>query len=85
MLGKRKTIQSDQNVLAETGQLSGRDLFFAWYNLASSQLAMADDAPAAQAYDQAFSIYAGLEEGERPWRSLNAWVLMTLDGVQVLV
>lgn len=59
-----------QNALAETGQLSGRDLFFAWYNLGSSQLAMADYGRAAQAYDQAFSIYAGLEEGERPWRML---------------
>jgi len=54
----------------ETSQLSGRDLFFAWYNLGSN-LAEASDFPgAAQAYDQAFAVYASIPEDDRPWRML---------------
>lgn len=51
--------------------LSGRDLFFAWYNRGTSLAALQDYAGAAAAYDQAFSVYAGLGEKERPWR--NIW------------
>jgi len=50
--------------------LSGRDQFFAWYNLGSSLVKLEDYAAAAGAYDQAFALYAGLPEDERPWRML---------------
>jgi len=54
----------------ETQQLSGRDQFFAWFNLGTS-LAMLQDYPgAAAAYDQAFAHYAYLPMEERPWRTL---------------
>ncbi len=54
----------------ETKQLSGRDLYFAWFNLGTS-LAMLQDYPgAAAAYDQAFAQYANLSTEERPWRML---------------
>jgi hypothetical protein len=55
---------------AELSALTGRDLFFAWYNLGSSLTAMADYAGAAQAYDQAFAIYPSIPEADRPWRML---------------
>jgi tetratricopeptide (TPR) repeat protein len=48
--------------------LSGRDLFFAWFNLGSSQVGLGDYAAAAQAYDQAFQLYQGLSEEQRPYR-----------------
>ena len=48
--------------------LSGRDLFFAWFNLGSSQVGLEDYAAAAQAYDQAFQLYQGLSEEQRPYR-----------------
>jgi tetratricopeptide (TPR) repeat protein len=50
--------------------LSGRDQFFAWYNLGSSLVKLEDYAGAAQAYDEAFALYAGMSEHERPWRML---------------
>ena len=50
--------------------LNGRDLFFAWFNLGSNRLELEDPAGAAQAYDQAFLLYARLPEEERPWRNL---------------
>lgn len=59
-----------QKARLETETLRGRDLFFAWYNLGTNLLNLADYAGAAQAYDQAFSIYATLAEEERPWRML---------------
>lgn len=59
-----------QNAHLETETLRGRDLFFAWYNLGTNQVSLADYAGAARAYDQAFSIYAALAEEERPWRVL---------------
>ncbi len=56
--------------LAETGSLSGREQFFAWYNRGTSLVYLQDYAGAAQAYDNAFAIYAALSEEERPWRVL---------------
>jgi hypothetical protein len=56
--------------LAETQRLSGRELFFAWYNLGTSLVHLQDYAAAAQAYDNAFSLYPSLAEKERPWRLL---------------
>ena len=54
----------------EIANLSGRDLFFAWYNLGSSRVGLQDYAGAAQAYDQAFAIYPSIQESDRPWRML---------------
>ncbi len=54
----------------EINRLTGRDLYFAWYNLGSNLVALGEYDPAAEAYDQAFTIYAALPEDERPWRML---------------
>ena len=55
---------------AEIETLEGRDIFFAWYNLGSSLIALSDYEGATQAYDQAFSIYPTIPEDDRPWRML---------------
>jgi len=59
-----------QRARDDTATLSGRDQFFAWYNLGTNQVSLTDYTAAAQAYDQAFAVYASLEEEERPWRTL---------------
>jgi tetratricopeptide (TPR) repeat protein len=56
--------------LQETSTLSGRELFFAWFNRGSNLVYLQDYAGAAQAYDMAFSLYAALPQEERPWRLL---------------
>ena len=61
---------SADKAAVETVNLTGRDLFFAWYNLGTNQLTQADFVNAAQAYDRAFGVYAELPEEERPWRIL---------------
>jgi hypothetical protein len=58
------------HALQEVENLTGRDLFFAWYNLGTNLLGVVDYAGAARAYDRAFEIYAGLPEDQRPWRML---------------
>jgi tetratricopeptide (TPR) repeat protein len=50
--------------------LSGRDLFFAWYNRGTSLMRLTDYGGAALAYDEAFNVYASLEPDDRPWRIL---------------
>jgi tetratricopeptide (TPR) repeat protein len=55
---------------AETATLTGREQFFAWFNLGTSLVDLQDYANAATAYDNAFSLYAALPEQERPWRLL---------------
>ncbi len=57
-----------QKMLDEITNLTGRDLFFAWFSLGSSQVGLGDYAAAAQAYDQAFKLYQGLSEAQRPYR-----------------
>jgi len=57
-----------QNALDEITRLQGRDLFFAWFNLGSSQVGLADYASAAQSYDKAFELYQTLPEDLRPYR-----------------
>jgi hypothetical protein len=52
----------------ETQILSGRDLFFAWYNKGSSLAALGEYDPAAEAFDQAFAVYQSISEKDRPWR-----------------
>jgi hypothetical protein len=56
--------------LQETTTLTGREQFFAWFNRGSNLVFLQDYASAAQAYDTAFSLYAGLPLEERPWRLL---------------
>jgi hypothetical protein len=50
--------------------LSGIDLFFAWFNKGTSQVQLQQYADAALAYDQAFQIYAtlGNDDKQRPYR-----------------
>lgn len=50
--------------------LNGRDLFFAWYNRGSNLRLLSDYAGAAQAFDEAFNVYAKLDKNDRPWRIL---------------
>ena len=59
-----------EKALDETGALSGRDLYFAWYNYGEALTALGDTAGAAAAFDRAFLVYAALPEAERPWRLL---------------
>jgi len=48
--------------------LSGRDLFFSWYNRGTNLMLLKDYAGAAAAYDEAFNLYASLDPDDRPWR-----------------
>ncbi len=48
--------------------MSGRELYFAWFNLGSNLVALGDYAGAADAYDNAFAVYATIPNDERPWR-----------------
>jgi tetratricopeptide (TPR) repeat protein len=59
---------ASQKASEEIPVLEGRDLFFAWFNLGSSQVGLADYAGAAQAFDKAFEIYQTLSEDMRPYR-----------------
>lgn len=65
----RRALQStDQDIHA----LSGIPAFFAWYARGTSYVALQQYVDAANAYDQAFSIYASLapDYGTRPWRMM---------------
>ena len=55
-------------VTARIPQVSGRELFFAWYSRGSVLVEMQNYLEAAQAYDQAFGVYAQLSPDDRPWR-----------------
>jgi tetratricopeptide (TPR) repeat protein len=57
-----------QKALDEITRLQERDLFFAWFDLGTSQVGLADYGAAAQAYDKAFEIYQSLPEDLRPYR-----------------
>jgi tetratricopeptide (TPR) repeat protein len=54
----------------EIPALSGRDLYFAYYNRGTSLVDLADYAGAAQAFDQAFITYTSIDDKHRPWRML---------------
>ena len=54
----------------ESESLSGRDRFFALYNLGSSLVGLGDYAAAAASYDEAFQEYSALSQEQRPWRML---------------
>ena len=53
---------------AEVYTTAGNDQFFAWYNRGTSLVNLQDFIGAAEAYDQAFAIYAELPLDRRPWR-----------------
>jgi hypothetical protein len=57
-----------QRALQETETLTGRDQFFAWFNLGSALISLGDHAEAAAAYDNAFGVYPTILRDERPWR-----------------
>jgi hypothetical protein len=50
------------------GQVSGQDLFFALYSKGSVLVELGQYLDAAQAFDQAFTLYSQLDAGQRPWR-----------------
>ena len=56
----------------EISSLSGAQLFFAWFAKGTSFVALQQYVDAANAYDQAFSIYATLppDYSTRPWRMM---------------
>jgi len=56
--------------LAETSTLTGRDLFFAWFNRGSSLVGLQDYTGAAAAFDTAFANYGLVPEAQRPWRMM---------------
>jgi hypothetical protein len=49
-------------------ELSGRDLYFAWFNIGTNHVDLLEYADAAFAYDFSFTLYANLPEDVRPWR-----------------
>lgn len=55
---------------AEAQTLSGIPQFFAWFNIGTSHVNLREYVDAAMAYDQAFSLYANLEDDKstRPYR-----------------
>jgi hypothetical protein len=61
-----------QRAEQESQSLTGIDRFFAWYNAGTSHVALDDYADAAFAYDEAFAVYAQLEDSysTRPWRMM---------------
>jgi hypothetical protein len=59
-----------QKAIQEIASHTGRDQFFAYFDLGSSLVGLKDYAGAAEAYDRAFSIYSNIPEGNRPWRML---------------
>jgi hypothetical protein len=75
ILGKQSNEEKKyQSALAiasnEINALSGRDQFFAWFNRGTNLVALQDYTGAAEAYDEAFGLYATLSEDERPWRMM---------------
>lgn len=59
-----------QKASDETTSLSGRDLFFAWFNRGANLVALHDYQNAATAFDAAFAHYANIPKELRPWRML---------------
>ena len=57
-----------QKAADEVQQLSGRDQFFALFNLGSIRVAQQDYSGAAQAYDQAYQLYPSIPDKQRPYR-----------------
>jgi tetratricopeptide (TPR) repeat protein len=61
-----------QRAIQDTATLTGLDLFFAWFDVGTSQLRLGYNADAAASYDRAFQLYAALgdEISYRPYRLL---------------
>ncbi len=62
--------QAAQMAEQDIATLQGIDLYFAWFNKGTSAVQQQDYATAAAAYDQAFTLYAGLaqDDNQRPYR-----------------
>jgi tetratricopeptide (TPR) repeat protein len=58
--------------IGDTSTQNGNDLFFSWFNVGTSHVALQQYADAAPAFDQAFTLYAGLsnDDTQRPYRIL---------------
>jgi hypothetical protein len=54
----------------EIFRLTGRDQYFAWFNRGTSLVRLQDYTGAADAYDQAFSLYAEIPKDKRPYRMM---------------
>jgi len=50
--------------------LEGIDQYFAWFNRGTNLMYLQDYASAAEAFDNAFAVYATLPQDNRPWRML---------------
>jgi hypothetical protein len=59
-----------EQATAETASLSGRDLYFAWFNRGANLTALHDYQNAAVAFDAAFANYPAIPKESRPWRML---------------
>jgi tetratricopeptide (TPR) repeat protein len=59
-----------QKASDEIYSLSGIDQYYAWFNRGTNLMHLQDYAGAAEAYDQAFSVYPSIPEAARPWRML---------------
>lgn len=59
-----------QKASNEIYALTGRDQFFAWFNLGDNLLSLQDFTGAASVYDGAFALYPDIPETERPWRMM---------------
>jgi len=59
---------ADQKSSDEVAALTGRDLYFAWFNRGTNLVSLQDYTAAAAAYDTAFANYTMIPESERPWR-----------------
>ncbi|MFN2177110.1 MAG: C39 family peptidase [Anaerolineales bacterium] len=63
-------LHASEIAVLESDQLSGRDLFFAFYNLGTNLVRLNDYGSAAVAYDAAFANYQELPDEIKPWRIL---------------
>jgi hypothetical protein len=63
-------LEASQKATEEINSLSGRDLFFAYYNLGTNLVFLNDYTNAAVAYDAAFANYPEIPESDRPWRMI---------------
>jgi hypothetical protein len=59
-----------QKTEEDVSRLTGRDLFFAYFNQGTNLVAIQDYARAAVAFDAAFANYAEIPEETRPWRMM---------------
>lgn len=75
LLGSQMDAANNREFVAQKAEneisaLTGRDLYFAWFNRGSSLVALQDYVGAANAFDQAFEVYPSIPQKSRPWRML---------------